>query len=309
MSTLASNWLCDPHFSETLNDIRLMFSAGEALTDTLVEKWRSVLPDSADLVNLYGPSETTLAKCIYTIPREPRSGVRPVGHVIPYTQALVINDNDGQCGIGEPGEIVIRTPCRSLGYIDGDDGFVTLAPTGEDRVYRTGDRGRYLPDGSIDISDRTDDQMKIRGARVEPAAVAAILAEHADVESAIVQGAKDDNGENILIAYVVKSSNAETDASALRQYVSQNAPQYFVPARFVFLHQMPLTVNGKADRVTLTKLESTDTLAQVSSSPRTDTEYQLVDIWTRALKLHTIGIHDDLLNWAATRCWPCASLR
>lgn len=294
--TLASNWLSDPGFTETLSDIRLVFSAGEALTDTLVEKWRTHLPDSANVVNLYGPTETTLAKCSYTVPREPRGGVQPVGHAMTHAQALLINDNDGLCGIGEPGEIVIRTPCRSLGYIDGDDGFVTLAVTGEDRVYRTGDRGRYLPDGAIDISGRTDDQLKIRGARVEPAAVAAILAEHDDVDSAVVLGAKNDNGDNILTAYVVTSTAAETDASALRQYVSQSAPHYFVPARFVILNQMPLTASGKVDRTALVKLESTDAPAQVSSTPRTETERQLVEIWSRALKVDNVGIHDDFFE-------------
>ena len=211
--------------------LRCVFFAGEPLTDSLVRRWRESISAQAQLVNLYGPTETTLAKCYYVMPEQPSFGVQPVGRPLPQTQALVFNRAGARCGIGEPGEIVIRTPFRTLGYVNAtaeqqgrfiknpfvnDVGTLSAARPGDelqadswrnnqadDLLYRTGDRGRYRPDGELEILGRLDDQIKVRGVRVEPAEVTATLARHPAVQSCTVSAFQDARGENALAAYVV----------------------------------------------------------------------------------------------------------
>src|SRR4029077_5173053 len=169
--------------------MRWVFFAGEPLTDTLVNQWRSAFSNGGELINLYGPTETTLAKCFYRVPADVAVGVQPVGSPLPHAQALVLAESNRLCGINEPGEIVLRTPFRSLGYVNAPEEiqqrFVKnpFHDEAQDLVFFTGDAGRYRSNGTLEILGRLDDQVKIRGVRVEPAEVTAILAHHAAVES------------------------------------------------------------------------------------------------------------------------------
>ena len=155
--TLASSWLTNLTQQVSLRSLRYVFFAGEPLPEALVRRWREMFPQAGEIVNLYGPTETTLAKCFYRIPSEPSPGVQPVGHPLPQTQALVLGKNNQLCGIGEIGQIVMCTPFRSLGYINASEEnqqrFVKNPYRDDERdlFYYTGDRGRYLPDGSLEI--------------------------------------------------------------------------------------------------------------------------------------------------------------
>ena len=117
--SVAAAWLDAAEAGAGLPDLHWVLMAGEPLTDMLVQRWRETMGRAHGIVNLYGPTETTLAKCAYWIPADPPPGVQPVGRPLPHTQALVLNKADQLCGIGEPGEIVIRTPFRTLGYLNG----------------------------------------------------------------------------------------------------------------------------------------------------------------------------------------------
>ncbi|HEY6146585.1 MAG TPA: AMP-binding protein, partial [Thermoanaerobaculia bacterium] len=116
--SLAQVWLEERPAGVRLPALRLAFFAGEPLTDSLVRRWRSAFPDSGEIVNLYGPTETTLAKCFFVVPKEPPPGIQPIGRPLPDTQALVLREGLRRCGIGEIGEIVLRTPFASLGYLN-----------------------------------------------------------------------------------------------------------------------------------------------------------------------------------------------
>ncbi len=118
--SLAAAWLDSRESRGGLPNLRWTLMAGEPLTDTLVRRWREQMGTTHGILNLYGPTETTLAKCAYRVPAEPSSGVQPIGEPLPDTQALIINKADQLCGLGEPGEIVIRTSFRSLGYLNAD---------------------------------------------------------------------------------------------------------------------------------------------------------------------------------------------
>ena len=252
--TLAQSWLADAGTEVCLKRMRWVFFAGEPLTEKLVRRWRATFPESGgEIVNLYGPTETTLAKCFYRVPADMPAGVQPVGCPLPETQALVLAENHQPCGVGEPGEIVLRTPFRTLGYVNAPEEncqrFVKNPFRDDERdlLYYTGDRGRYRPDGMLEILGRLDHQVKIRGVRVEPDEVTAILAQHPEVNECVVLPRKDEQENTDLVAYVVTSNPDGIKTSELRSFLIKQLPSVLVPAAFVFLEQLPLTPNGKVD--------------------------------------------------------------
>jgi amino acid adenylation domain-containing protein len=300
--SLANAWLSCATRPCALNHLRWVFFTGEPLTDTLVRQWRSTCLSSGEIVNLYGPTETTLVKCFYRVPAEPRPGIQPVGLPIPGAQALVLAHNKQLCGINEPGEIVIRTPFRTLGYMDSEEsaGRFLRNPFREDPedvVYFTGDAGRYRSDGMLEILGRIDDQVKVRGVRVEPAEVTAILSQHPFVKDCIVVGKKNAHGETCLVAYVViLQDGSTTTAAQLRSYLLGRLPVAIVPSMIVLLDALPLAPNGKVDRNALPEPDHARQTGDSFSAPRSDLEKVLAGIWAEVLKLEKIGVHDNFFD-------------
>lgn len=301
--TLAEAWLRAATRRVSLSALRWVLFAGEPLTETLINRWRETFPESGEIGNLYGPTETTLAKCFYRVPEEVPSGIQPVGWPLPQTQALVVSANGQLCGIGEPGEIVIRTPFRSLGYMNAPEEmrkrFIKNPSTEDERdlLYLTGDQGRYRLDGALEILGRLDEQVKIRGVRVEPAEVTALLAQHPAVASCIVVGSQDDNGEKILVAYIVRAANEGATVNELRAYLSRQLPMVMVPSVFMFIERLPLTRNGKVDRQALPAPRRTDFYTSQSFlAPRTPVEGELTKIWSEVLGLDRIGAEDNFFE-------------
>jgi amino acid adenylation domain-containing protein len=297
--TLAQAWLAQAPARVSLPALKRLFFAGEPLTDTLVTGWRTVLPEFGSIVNLYGPTETTLAKCFYLVPADIRPGVQPVGMPLPNSQALVFADRERQCGIGEPGEIVIRTPFRTLGYVNpsGDRrSRFARNPFSEDEkdlLYFTGDRGRISWDGSLEILGRLDHQVKIRGVRVEPDEVTAALARHPSVQSCAVVALRNDQGEHSLAAYVVPERPDRVDAGQLHVYLAKQLPSAMIPSSFVIMDRLPLNSNGKIDRAALPLPDTrSGQPSQPSLEPRTPTEKTLAKIWADVLGVDRVGAHD-----------------
>ncbi|MFN6531145.1 non-ribosomal peptide synthetase [Nostoc sp. ChiSLP03a] len=318
--SLAQSWLANVP-SQSLHNLRWLFLAGEPLKETLVLQWRDAFPQagekageqgagsreqggrfvsrppaSCEIVNLYGPTETTLAKCYYQVPSEPTPGVQPVGRTLPETQALVLSANGQLCGIGETGEIVLRTPFRSLGYINALEEmrsrFVKnhFRNDDQDLLYYTGDRGRYLPDGSLEILGRLDHQVKIRGIRVELGEIETVLAQHPFVHQTVVIA-----HEERLVAYIIPTQDSTPTISEIRRFLSTKLPQYMMPSSFVFLDSLPLTPNGKVDRRALptpSNINNLDTFVE----PRNQLELQLVQIWSKILKVDKVGVQDNFFD-------------
>jgi amino acid adenylation domain-containing protein len=300
--TVAQAWLNEITEEIPLPSLRWAFFAGEPLNDSLVRRWRAVFSEAGKIVNLYGPTETTLAKCFYVVPDEPLFGVQPVGQSLPETQALVLNRSGNLCGIGEPGEIVIRTPFRTHGYINEPEEQRArfqknpFTDDADDLVYRTGDRGRYRPDGTLDILGRFDQQIKIRGLRVEPDEVTAILARHPAVESCIVAPCKDAHNENALVAYIVMAEGAQR-SSELRTYLNRKLPPAMVPSFFVFMPALPLTPNGKVDRRALPEPDrSMSELPDEFIAPRDQTEQVVARIWSDVLGIKQFSVLSDFFE-------------
>ncbi|GAA6619991.1 amino acid adenylation domain-containing protein [Scytonema sp. NUACC26] len=300
---LAQSWLLSVPPTVSLGSLRWVFFAGEPLTDALVHRWRQAFPFSGEIINLYGPTETTLAKCFYQVPVSPSPGVQPVGLPLPETQALVLGENNTLCGIGESGEIVLRTPFRTLGYINAPEEYqkrFVQNPRRDDEqdlLYYTGDRGRYRLDGSLEILGRLDHQVKIRGIRVELGEIQSVLGQHPSVRENVVLCREDIPGEKRLVAYVVLDREQPPTITELRNFLKQQLPEFMVPSVLMLLDKMPLTANGKVNRWALPAPDtSRPDLEGVFVAPRDRVEEDLAGIWSQILRLDCIGIHDNFFE-------------
>ena len=300
--TLAQAWLSADTSDDDIRSVRCVFFAGEPLQGRLANRWRAKFPGTKQVVNLYGPTETTLAKCFYVVPDHVIDGIQPLGKPLPQSQALVWGRAHQACAIGEPGEIVIRTPYRTLGYINApeeNDLHFVKNPYRDDEkdvVYFTGDRGRYRADGNIEILGRLDEQVKIRGARVELGEVASALVSLPTVlDSAVV--ARDQDDERRLIAYVVLEAGEASVARTLRDYLKQKLPEYMVPSAFVVMDSLPLTPSGKVDRKALPAPESArGEFSERLRLPRTAHEETLARVWKEVLSEDEVGIDDNFFE-------------
>jgi len=297
------SWLANAPGDLSLRSLRWLFLAGEPLTDTLVRQWRATFPEGGAIVNLYGATESTLVKCFCELGDDIKEGIQLAGRPMPQTQALVLQPERQLCGIGETGEIVIRTPFLTMGYLNNQEEhrarFVKNPFRDDERdiLYFTGDRGCYRPDGSLEILGRLDDQVKIRGIRVEPAEVAAVLALQDKVGECTVVARKDQPGDCALVAYVVPEKDSEISVAELRRDLGNNFQDAFIPSAFVFLDKLPLLPNGKVNRKALPATNLTDTgPAQTFVSPRTPIEKILAELWQAALSRERIGIHDNFFD-------------
>jgi amino acid adenylation domain-containing protein len=298
---LAQMWLTSPPPDLHLKDLRIVFFAGEPLPDSLVKAWRELSSNRCEIVNLYGPTETTLTKCYYRVPVDCPAGRQPAGGPMPHTQVLILRDGHQLCGIGELGEVAIRTPFRTLGYIDGDElnrqRFLKnpFRDDDHDLVYITGDLARYREDGLIELAGRVDDQVKIRGIRVEPGEIETVLARHPGVKRCVVGAREDEPGNKRLIAYVVPAGEPPTAKSELREHLRRKLPDYMVPAAFVEVLELPLTANGKIDRAALPSPDYA-LAPEPYVGPRSVVEQILVQIWSEVLRLDQIGIYNTFFE-------------
>ena len=302
---VAQAWLGSVPAQVSLRALRTAFFAGEPLTASLVQQWRATFPAAGEIVNLYGPTETTLAKCYYRVPAEVRPGIQPVGGPLPETQALVLTAQQRLCGIGERGEIVLRTPFRSLGYLNApEDMQRRFVPTPfradpQDLLYYTGDVGEYQPDGVLRIRGRLDHQVKLRGVRIELEEISAVLAQHAGVQQAVVVlregvGAGSEPG---LVAYVSSTLTPPPTSEALRAFLLARLPTAMVPAVFVVLSALPLTPSGKVDRQALPALEqSLPKGPDPFDASQNPLEELVVGIWADVLGIERVGPQDNFFE-------------
>ena len=220
----------------------------------------------------------------------------PIGHGIDGVQLLVLNQALRPAGIGEVGEIWVRTPHLSRGYLNDDaltrSRFVMnpLTNATDDRMYRTGDLGRYLPNGEVCFVGRRDGQVKIRGYRVEPGEVEAAIVQHDGVREVAVVPVGSDRDSRVLVAYVVGTPSA----SDLRDFLKRRLPSALVPAHFVAIDRLPRTASGKIDRRSLPEPDRAATGEYIE--PRSPIELALASFWADALGLERIGLHDNFFD-------------
>jgi amino acid adenylation domain-containing protein len=305
--TVLQSWLLDAP-PLRLPRLRLTFLAGEPLRAALVERYREAFPDAGEIVNLYGPTETTLAKFAYRVPGEgPLPPVLPVGSPLPGGQGLVMR-GDAVCGVGEPGEIVIRTRFGTFGYLDDPEANAAaftpnpLRADPGDLLYRTGDIGRYRPDGLLEVLGRADHQVKINGVRVHPSETEHALAGHPQVAACVVVAHRSSQEEYHLVAYTVPDARADRDGlpARLRRHLTGLLPRAMVPAEFVVLDRIPTTPNGKPDRAALPRPRPPEPVRAPDRAPLNDTQLRIRDAWQTALGRPVPGAGTDFFEIGGT---------
>jgi amino acid adenylation domain-containing protein len=277
--------------------LRNVIFGGEALEPASLREWvdrRGV--DQPRLVNMYGITETTVHVTYRPLSREDvfEGAGSPIGVRIPDLQLYVCDAGMRPLPVGVPGELYVGGAGVARGYLNRPEltaqRFVDN-PFGAGRLYRTGDRVRWLADGTLDYLGRLDEQVKIRGFRIELGEIESALLDHAAVREAAVIVREDVPGEKCIVAYLVGEANAEP----LRAHLRTRMPEYMVPSAFVAVDALPLTPNGKLDRKALPAPEYA-AAEDAYVAPSTATEVALSAIWRDVLKVERVGATDNFFN-------------
>jgi acyl-coenzyme A synthetase/AMP-(fatty) acid ligase/acyl carrier protein len=279
-------------------DLRFIVLGGEPAYNADFELFRKRFGGRARFVNLYGSTESTI-NSFCTLDREARL-LRPIvstGYPVEGGEMLLLDRNGNAAEIY--GEIAIRSPHVALGYWQRAALTRDVFDEGVEgrRVYRTGDMGRRLPDGTIECVGRKDFQLKVRGYRVEPGEVEAVLADHPAVKETAVLGCPDGQGETRLVAYWVGRPDSNPSTGELRGFLKLKLPEAMVPSVFVRVPRMPQTPNGKLDRRALPAPDSiTPETAVDLAPPRTPIEKELARLWTEILGVEVSSVHGNFIE-------------
>ncbi|HEX6910893.1 MAG TPA: amino acid adenylation domain-containing protein, partial [Longimicrobium sp.] len=281
---------------DDLRGVRQLLAGGDVLPVEAVRRVRDRFP-SLRLINGYGPTENTTFTCCHTVDETWSGGPVPIGRPISNTRVYVLDGSGAPLPVGVPGELYAGGDGVARGYLGRasataerfvPDPFSSVPGA---RMYRTGDRARWLPDGTVEYLGRRDGQVKIRGFRIEPGEVAAVLHRHPAVTDCAVIVREDAPGDRRLVAYVVGDADGET----LREHLLRSLPEYMVPAAFVALDALPLTPNGKVDRRALPAPEFASG-EDAYVAPRTPVEATLAALWAEVLRVERVGAADDFFR-------------
>jgi amino acid adenylation domain-containing protein len=289
--------LAQPLHSGLFQKLKYVLLAGEAVFPSDVKTWMSIFDERIQLINLYGATETTMVKFFHSITRQDaeRRSI-PIGKPIANTRALIVSPEGQACPPYVAGEIYVRTPYASLGYYKDPEltrqVFVpnpfSQDPT--DLVYKTGDMGRMLPDGTFEFLGRMDFQVKLHGQRVELAEIDTALRAYEGVKDAVTIALSDGGSEPRLVSYV--AAELDLRLPLLRDHLLMHLPASFLPATIVRLDKLPLTANGKVDRKALPQPVKSIAVQPVNL-PQTEIEKQLAAIWCELLGMEAIDTKDD----------------
>lgn len=253
------------------------------------------------LVNNYGPTECTVVTTSGVVfPNEQPDRLPSIGSPINNVQAYILNENGQQVAVGEAGEIYIGGAGLARGYRNRPDltaeRFVPNPFYSEPgaRLFRTGDLGRYLPDGQIAFLGRLDEQVKIRGFRIEPAEIVRVLNEYPAVQASAMMAREIEAGDKRLVAYFVPAANAQPTHTELRNFIASRLPEYMVPVLFVKLEALPVNASGKVDQSALPAPNTNNTLRDsIFVAPRTPIEERLAATLASLLALDRVSVEDN----------------
>ncbi len=291
-----------------LRSLRQLLAGGDVLSRAAVERVNQALPH-CQLSNAYGPTEATTFSTCHRFAKAPVTAV-PIGRPIASTRIYLLDDQRQLVPIGVPGELYIGGPGVARGYLNqpvlteerfSEDPFV---PGG--RLYRSGDLARWREDGSLDFLGRCDQQLKVRGFRIEPGEIEMALRSCAGVADAVVIARQQGAADKQLVAYVVAatkpnegSDNGIDDAldpATLREALAKHLPEHMLPSAFVRLHCLPLTASGKVDRRALPAPDRAAVAAAGYATPQGVNECLLAALWSELLGLPHVGRHDHFFE-------------
>ena len=297
---------------EKFSNLFLIHVGSETIYRDDVEQYKKYFSDNCIFVARYGTSEISSIRQFAVDKNTSFSGgTVPAGYEVEDTEVLLLNDEGEEIGVNQVGEIAVRSRYLTPGYWrrpDLTEAAFVPTPNGEDeRIYRTGDLGRMLPDGCLLHMGRKDFQVKVRGHRVEVAEIEISLLNLRTIKEAVVRVREDRPGEQRLEAYLVPEHLSALTVTTLRHLLAETLPDYMIPSVFVMLNALPLTPNGKVDRLALPAPSSTrPELDTRFTAPRTPIEEKLAQVWAEVLSLDQVGIHDNFMelggdSLAATR--------
>jgi amino acid adenylation domain-containing protein len=285
-----------------LTGLRWLVATGEALEAELCRKWMR-LRSGAKLLNAYGPTECSDDVTHYVIDREPEAGAAEVliGRPLSNTKIYIVDGNNEALPVGVAGEICVGGEGVGRGYKNEAaktaEAFIPDRFGGRagGRIYRTGDLGRWTEDGNVEYLGRIDEQVKVRGYRVELGEIEATLEMHPAVKESVVVARGERGREKILVCYVVMGE--DVGAGDLRGYLRERLPEYMAPSTFVRLEKIPLTQNGKVNRSALPPPDRAEAEGKAPYlAPRTSVEEILIEIWKSVLGKPQIGVADNFFE-------------
>ncbi|WP_262487635.1 non-ribosomal peptide synthetase [Flavobacterium tructae] len=280
-----------------LEDLHYFLITGEAATTSLLQLWFSVYP-SIPVVNAYGPAEASDDVSLHIMKEAPKSTIVPVGKPVANMSLYVVDIFENLCPIGIIGELWVSGVGVGRGYLNQpeltSEKFISNPFKEGERIYKTGDLVRWLPDGNIEFIGRKDDQVKIRGYRIELGEIENILSSLEGVSQCCVLAKEDTTGNKRLVGYVVLEGKLNKEQ--LQNQLKLSLPQYMVPQLWVALDTMPLTGNGKLDKKALPDPDGSELSSKEYVAPRNETEIQLAEIWQNLLGVERVGIHDNFFE-------------
>ncbi|WP_143187463.1 non-ribosomal peptide synthetase, partial [Xenorhabdus eapokensis] len=281
--------------------VQTLMVGGEACPSTLVKRWSP----GRQMLNAYGPTETTICATLYSCTVSDDSSTDnppPIGRPIANTQIYILDPHGHPVPCGVAGEIYIAGAGVARGYLNRPEltaeRFLTdpFASKPNARMYKTGDLGRWLPDGNIEYLGRNDFQVKLRGFRIELGEIEARLTQCDGVREAVVIAREDEPGQKRLVAYLLPQKDAELVPATLRQQLAQHLTEYMLPSAFVTLDTFPLTPNGKLDRQALPVPDLSAVVVRGYEAPIGEIEIALAQIWQALLGLEQVGRHDHFFE-------------
>jgi len=286
------------------SSLRIVAVGGDAVLPETVNIWRQMVGKRVQCINVYGPTEASVTAIVHDLLDYQSEKINSVliGRPIANTKAYVLDQNLQPVPIGVKGELHLCGVRLARGYLNRPEltaeKFINnpFANAAFNRLYKTGDLARYLPDGNIECFGRIDNQVKIRGFRIELGEIEAVLNQNIDVQTSCVIIREDTPGDKYLVAYIVAHYERIPMISELRQFLSSKLPLYMVPQAFVFLESLPLTTNRKVDRRALPAPEKIGNRRDQYVAPRNGIEEMLVQIWTEILKVEQVGIYDNFFE-------------
>ncbi|MCW5312699.1 amino acid adenylation domain-containing protein [Nostoc sp. KVJ3] len=299
-SLLASSW------AKLILPNQRLILGGEVASWQLIEQIQEYAPDCL-IFNHYGPTEACVGVCtLEIVPGQVErhlAATVPLGRSIANTQVYILEEHHKLAPIGVKGEIYIGGAGLARCYLNQPDQtalkFIPhlYSDIPGARLYKTGDLGRYLPNGTIEFLGRIDNQVKIRGFRIELGEIEAVLNQHSNVQEVVVLARESESGQKYLVAFVVPSEESPCFINELRGYVREQLPEYMLPSAFVILKALPLTSNGKVDRQALRELNPVRPELETSlATPRTPVEEVLAGIWIGLLGIERVGIHNNFFD-------------
>lgn len=281
--------VCEQFMQQKNKSLRRLLTGGDKLSRFVETDYK--------LYNNYGPTESTVVSTSFIVDRGYRN--IPIGKPIYNTRVYILNEKNEMCPIGVVGEICLSGESLARGYLNRpgltDEKFVPDPFIQGERMYCTGDLGKWLPDGNIEFMGRIDHQVKIRGYRIELGEIENCLMQHHKVKKGLVLDISDTNGNKNLYSFII--SDCDINPKELTEFLENMLPNYMIPVRFIRITEIPLTLNGKINRSILEEFVKNSQINDILSSkykkPQNKVQRKLVNIWKDTFGLKTVGIKDN----------------